>query len=63
MMLVHSQGVSQNRAISIKREIFQGDSLSLHLLKSLKPLSTVLQKSEYGYKVDEKTKFSHLFLC
>ena len=52
---------SRNRANSIKRGIFNGNSLSPLLFSvSLNPLSTALKKIGYGNKLDEKTKISHL---
>ena len=46
----------------IKRGIFQGDSLSpLLFTMSLNPLSKELQKTGYGYQLDEQTKINHLF--
>ena len=62
MTLVHREGVLETGPIRIKRGIFQGDSLSpLLFTMSLNPLSQELQKTGYGYQLDEKTKINHLF--
>ena len=62
MKLVHKEGVLETGPIRIKRGIFQGDSLSpLHFTMSLNPLSQELQKTRYGYQLDEQTKINHLF--
>ena len=62
MTLVHKEGVLETGPISIKRGIFQGDSLSpLLFTMSLNPLSKELQKTGYGYQVDEQTKINCLF--
>ena len=62
MTQVHKEGVLETRPIRIKRGIFQGDSLSpLLFTMSLNPLSQELQKTEYGYQLDEQTKINHLF--
>ena len=61
MVLVHESGVLETGPISIKRGIFQGDSLSPLLFNmSLNPLSWELQKTGYGYQLDKQTKISHL---
>ena len=62
MVLVHESGVLETGLISIKRGIFQGDSLSpLLFTMSLNPLSRELQKTGYGYQLDKQTKINHLF--
>ena len=62
MVLVHVSGVLKTGPISIKRGIFQGDSLSpLLFTMSLNPLSRELQKTGYGYQLDKQTKINHLF--
>ena len=54
MVLVHESGVLETEPISIKRGIFQGDSLSpLLFTMSLNPLSWELQKTGYGYQLDK----------
>ena len=61
MTLVHKEGVLDTGPIRIKRGIFQGDSLSpLLFTMSLNPLSQELQKTGYGYQLDEQTKIKHL---
>ena len=62
MTLVHKEGVLETGPIRIKRGIFQGDSLSpLLFTMSLNPLSKELQKTGYGYQLDEQTKINCLF--
>ena len=62
MTLVQKEGVLETGPIRIKRGIFQGDSLSpLLFTMSLNPLSQELQKTGYGYQLDEQTKINHLF--
>ena len=62
MILVHESEVLETGPISIKRGIFQGDSLSpLLFTMSLNPLSRKLQKTGYGYQLDKQTKTNHLF--
>ena len=62
MTQVHSHGDLETGPIGIKRGIFEGDSLSLLLFTmSLNLLSRELQKIRYCYKLNEKTKISHLF--
>ena len=42
--------------------MFKGDSLSpLLFTRSLNPLSRELQKTGYGYQLDEQTTIDHLF--
>ena len=61
MTLVHKEEVLETGLIRIKRGIFQGDSLSpLLFTMSLNPLSWELQKTGYGYQLDEQTKINHL---
>ena len=60
--LVNKEGVLETGPIGIKRGIFQGDSLSpLLFTMSLNLLSQELQKTGYGYQLDEQTKNNHLF--
>ena len=62
MTPVHKEGVLETGTIRIKRGIFQCDSLSpLLFTMSLNPLSQELQKTGYGYQLDEQTKINHLF--
>ena len=62
MTLIHKEGVLETGPIRIKRGIFQGVSLSpLLFTMSLNPLSQELQKTEYGYQLDEQTNINHLF--
>ena len=62
MTLVHKEGVLETGPITIKRGIFQGDSLSqLLFTMSLHPLSQELQKTRYGYQLDEQTKINNPF--
>ena len=62
MTLVHKERVLETGPIRIKRGIFQGDSLSpLLFTMSHNPLSQELQKTGYGYQLDEQTKINHLF--
>ena len=62
LTLVHKEGVLETGTIRIKRGIFQGDSLSPLLFTiSLNPLSQELQKTAYGYQLDEQTRINHLF--
>ena len=62
MTLVHKEGVLETGPIRIKRGILQGDSLSsLLFTMSLNSLSQELQKTGYGYQLDEQTKINHLF--
>ena len=60
--LVHKEGGLETGPIRIKRGIFQGNSLSpLLFTLSLNSLSQELQKTGYGYQLDEQTKINHLF--
>ena len=62
MILVHKRGVLETGPISTKTGIFWGDSLSpLLFTMSLNPLSRELQKTGYGYHLDEQNNISHLF--
>ena len=61
MTLLNKEGVLETGPFRIKRGIFQGDSLSpLLFTMSLNPLSQELQKTGYGYQLDEQTKINHL---
>ena len=62
MTLVHKEGVLDTGPIRIKRGIFQGDSLSpLLFTMPLNTLSQELQKTRYGYQLDNQTKINYLF--
>ena len=62
MVLVHESGVLETGPISIKRGIFQGDSLSpLLFTMALNPLSWEIRKTGYGYQLDKQTKINHLY--
>ena len=62
MTLVHKEGGLEIGPIKIKRGIFHGDSVSpLLFTMSLNPLSQELQKTGYGYQLDEQTSINHLF--
>ena len=62
VLIDESGGVLETGPISIKRGIFQGDSLSpLLFTMSLNPLSRELQKTGSGYQLDKQTKINHLF--
>ena len=61
MTLVHKEGVLETGPIRIKGGIFQGDSLSPLLTISLNPLNQELQKTGYGYQLDEQIMLNHLF--
>ena len=61
LQLNHTQGVLATRTIDIKSGIFQGDSLSpLLFCVALAPLSFLLNRSPYGYKIGKET-INHLF--
>ena len=60
--LVHKEGVLETGPIRIKKGIFKGDSLSpLLFTMSVNPFSQELQKTRYGYPLEEQTKTNHLF--
>ena len=62
MTLVPKEGVLETGPIRIKRGIFLSHSLGpLLFTMSLNPHSQELQKTEYGYQLDEQTKINHLF--
>ena len=62
MTLVHKEGVLETGPIRIKRGILQDFSQSpLLFTMSLNPLSQELQKTGYGYQLDEQTKINDLF--
>ena len=64
MTLVHKEGVPETGPIRIKRGIFQGDSLSpLLFTMSLNPLSHELQKTGYGYQLNEPDQDQPPVLC
>ena len=59
--LHHTNGSLTSRPINIKSGIFQGDSLSpLLFCLALAPLSTLLNRSNYGYE-SQNGKVNHLF--
>ena len=59
--LNHASGSLTSRLIDIRSGIFQGDSLSpLLFCIALAPLSSLLNSSTYGYKIQEG-KLNHLF--
>ena len=61
LTLTHESGTLMSDNINIKREIFQGDSLSpLPIFISLIPLSLELTSSGYGYKIRTE-RITHLF--
>ena len=60
LILNHEKGSEESGTIRIKRGIFQGDSLSpLLFCISLFPLSSIINKYNYGYDCQNK-QFSHL---
>ena len=61
LTLTHESGTLMSDNINIKREIFQGDSLSpLPIFIPLIPLPLKLISSGYGYKVGTE-RITHLF--
>ena len=57
----HNKGTISSREIKINSGIFQGDSLSpLLFCIALAPLSSLLNKSKYGYKISNAI-ITHLF--
>ena len=61
LQLSHSKGTLTSRGININSGIFQGDSLSpLLFCIALAPLSSLLNRSKYGYKTGNTT-INHLF--
>lgn len=62
MSLFHSEGFIQTNEITIKRGIFQGDSLSpLLFCIALAPLTNMLNSERVGFEIDETHKVNHLF--
>ena len=54
LLLSHKQGTLRSNKIDIKCGIFQGDSLSpLIFCLALAPLSTILNGTGYGYKIQK----------
>ncbi|XP_044751720.1 uncharacterized protein LOC123311715 [Coccinella septempunctata] len=52
----------QTEELRIRREIFQGDSLSSRwFCLAVNILSKILNRSAYGYSINDITKLSHLF--
>ncbi|XP_044755036.1 uncharacterized protein LOC123313989 [Coccinella septempunctata] len=52
----------RTKEISIKRGIFQGDNWSTEwFCPALNPLSNILNRSNYGYRIDDYAKLTHLF--
>ncbi|XP_045474919.1 uncharacterized protein LOC123680848 [Harmonia axyridis] len=52
----------RTKEISIKRGIFQGDNWSTEwFCLALNPLSNILNRSNYGYRIDDYAKLTHLF--
>ena len=63
MTLVHKQGVLETGPISIKWGLFQGDSLSpLLFTMSLNPLGREIQKTRYGYQLNEQRSTTYSML-
>ena len=61
MMLMHEKGCLKTGKISVRRGIFQGDSLSpLLFCMALIPLSKSINDARLGYEL-EKEQISHLF--
>ena len=55
LFLSHKSGHVISNPIDIKRGIFHGDSLSTLLFCiALFPLTTELNRIDYGYKIDKK---------
>ena len=60
LILRHENGVLEVNDIRICRGIFQGDSLSpLLFILAVNPVSFLLNKNEFGYKI-ENTRISHI---
>ena len=61
LYLSHANGTAKSQKVSIRRGIFQGDSISpLLFCIPLIPLSQELNNANYRYKIKED-KFNHLF--
>ncbi|XP_045474950.1 uncharacterized protein LOC123680878 [Harmonia axyridis] len=62
LRLEGSSELNKSPAIMIKRGIFQGDSFSpLWFCLAMNPLSSMLNRSSYGYSLDAEKKLTHLF--
>ena len=60
-LLSHEKGTLRSNKTDINCDIFQGDSLSpLIFCLALAPLSTILNGTGYGYKI-QKRLISHLY--
>ena len=60
LVLRHENGVLEVKNIKICRGIFQGDSLSpLLFILAINPVSYLLDKNQFGYKIDN-VRFSHV---
>ena len=60
LLLSHEKGTFRSNKIDINCGIFQGDSSPPIFCSALAPLSTILNGSGYGYKI-QKRFISHLF--
>ena len=61
LFLSHNSGNRKSNPLSIKRSIFQGHFLySLLFCLALIPLTTEVNRTDYGYKIDKKS-INHLF--
>ena len=60
LMLHHQSGCTKTDKISIKRGIFQGDSLVPFFCLALTPLSNMLNRLNIGYKIESSQQILHL---